>query len=142
VVQPAGPASRFSPACAAAVAAAQLAFRPVSRRQPLAPPPPAPTVADRWGPPVIPFVEPWPRRTRLCRAPPSSPTARAGSLGPHAKEATPGLFKDAPPTPETLAPTAAVDFPPSPLFRRREAAQELRQEVSFAPVSLVVEFVH
>jgi hypothetical protein len=43
--------------------------------------------------------------------------------------------------PETLA-VAAFGSPPSSLSRRCEAVQRLRQEVSFTPVPLVVEFVH
>jgi hypothetical protein len=43
---------------------------------------------------------------------------------------------------KTLVSAAAVDSPPPPLFRRRDAARELRQEVSFALVSRVVELEH
>jgi hypothetical protein len=43
--------------------------------------------------------------------------------------------------PETLA-AVVVDSPPPPLPRRREAVQDLRLEVSYAPAPLVIEFVH
>jgi hypothetical protein len=78
--------------------------------------------------------------------------------GPHAKTGFPGLFEAVPPpglrtralaaTPpscavaETLAFAAAFDSSPLPPFCRREAAQELRQEVSFTPVSCIVELGH
>jgi hypothetical protein len=44
--------------------------------------------------------------------------------------------------PQTLAAAAAVESSPSPSFRRREVARELRLEVSNLPVPFVEELVH
>jgi hypothetical protein len=134
-------------------------FGPANRRrQPTSPPPPR-AAYDRCTPPVISDL-PCPSRTRprvRLAAAAESVLHTPPPCGPHAKEPRPGyLSRPLPPgsptqdarRPPHLAPrprrnpsAAAFDSLPPPSFRRREAARELRLEVSKMPVLFVVGLV-
>jgi hypothetical protein len=56
---------------------------------------PPPAVSNKWDPPVISYLKPWPSRTPA--PPPSPPRVRFPRRGPHAKRCSRPLFKPPPP---------------------------------------------
>jgi hypothetical protein len=80
------------PACAPLQAAARLRFRPSSGPCTCAS---AAALADRWDPPVIPYLKSWPSRTPV--PPPSLPRARTPTRGPYAKRCARPYLKPSPP---------------------------------------------